>query len=187
MLASDYDAFCEVVVGFAELKGKQLSPAAIKLYWASMQHWNITDFRQAAETLLRSCAFMPTPKDFEDLRKAARPLAGEAWAKVLNFVRHSFRPSGNHLVDPRSEFDTTTLRAVESIGGFRAIAMSDTSSTPFLEKRFAENYDSMQDVQDVREALPRLTTNSALPKPNGPVKANGLLARFTPPGDHDGH
>ena len=38
MTPADYDAFCAVVVGFAEIKGKHLSAAAIEIYWRSMQH-----------------------------------------------------------------------------------------------------------------------------------------------------
>ena len=74
MNAIDRKAFCEIVLGFAELKGKQLSAAAIELYWRSMQHWPLEDFRAAAQQLLRTCEFMPTPKDFEDLRRASKPL-----------------------------------------------------------------------------------------------------------------
>ena len=71
MQPSDRKAFLEVVVGFAELKGKQLSAPALELYWNAMQGWTIEDFRKAAAHLLQTCEFMPTPKDFNDLKKAA--------------------------------------------------------------------------------------------------------------------
>lgn len=186
MLESDYDAFCEVVVGFAELKGKALSPAAIKLYWSAMKSWDIADFRLAAEQLLMTCTFMPTPKDFEDLRKASRPLAAEAWARVYEFACRDWRPSGQHLRDPSVEFDEITLRTVATIGGFRAIAMGDSNSNQFIAKRFAENYDSLQDAQETREALPQIANGKRNGKLSGLTKLSGVLSRFTPPEDGDG-
>lgn len=171
MVPGDYDAFCEVVVGFAELKGKALSPAAIKLYWAAMQHWDIADFREAAENLLRSCTFMPTPKDFEDLRKAGRPTAGEAWAIALDCGRHGRKTSGNELID----------RAVQAIGGYRAIGMSEIDKTHFLERRFCEHFDSIQNAQEIREELPQIANGqSGQPKLSGPRSARDVLPGLGP-------
>lgn len=154
----DRKAFIEVVIGFAELKGKQLSAPALELYWRSLQHWTLQDFRAAAEQLLRTCEFMPLPKDFEDLRKAGRATAGEAWAAVLQFARKSYSP--NFPADPtrlRGPLaDPLVLRAVDAVGGWRAIAMSDEDSTHFIERRFCEHFESVQDSQDVRDAVPEI-------------------------------
>lgn len=176
MTPDDKQAFAEIVTGFAELKGKSLSTAALKIYWNSMQHWEIAAFREAANQLLRTCEFMPTPKDFEDLRKAGRPTAGEAWTEVLNYVRKGFvywdagRPTPNAAVQkPASPL---TDRAVAAIGGYQAIAMSETDKTHFLERRFAEHYEAMQDADEVREALPQVAF-SERPKLNGPQRLLG--------------
>lgn len=150
MTPQDRAAFLEVVVGFAELKGKQLSAPALELYWRAMQHWSLADFRVAAEQLIRTCEFMPTPKDFEDLRKANELTAGEAWADVLKYVRSGGEDETDFGDQPR------TVAAVRAIGGFRAIAMSRTDQTPFLERRFAEHYDAISDREDVREAVPQI-------------------------------
>jgi hypothetical protein len=163
MLENDYDSFCEVIVGFAELKGREMSAAAIKLYWAAMQHWELDEFRQAAEQLLRTCTFMPTPKDFEDLRKAALPTPGEAWATALEIGRHGGRTSGDRLID----------RAVRAIGGYNAIGMSEVDKTHFLERRFCEHYEAMQDAQETRDALPDLSPSP--PRVSGPARLGSLL------------
>lgn len=147
MTPADRKAFLEVVIGFAELKGKQLSAPALELYWRAMQGWDLADFRAAAEQLLRTCEFMPTPKDFEDLRKAGELSAGEAWSLVLDAARgHAELPD-----DPRID------AAVRAIGGLRAIGMSTTDQTPFLERRFAEHYETIGEREDIREAVPALT------------------------------
>lgn len=153
MTPADYDSFCEIVLGFAELKGKQLSAPALELYWRAMQDWPIDEFRSAANHLLKTCDWMPTPKHFEDLRKASRPVASEAWLKARASCSTAYTPrgyvggtSGDPLID----------KAVHVLGGYGVIAMCDLDKLQFLEKRFNEAYESMQDAQDVRVSLPHL-------------------------------
>ena len=119
MTPADYDAFCAVVVGFAEIKGKHLSAAAIEIYWRSMQHWPLDDFRAAAEQLLRTCEFMPTPKDFEDLRRAAKPTAGEAWLAALDGSRQILpTPDRAPMRYANTSGDPLIDRTVAMLGGF---------------------------------------------------------------------
>lgn len=165
MNPGDRKKFLEVIIGFAELKGKALSAPAMELYWRSLQHWDLSDFLAAAEHLIRTCEFMPLPKDFEDLRKAGRPTAGEAWAKAVAACGscHSAvgYTSGGTCGDPFVD------RVVRAIGGFRAIAMCDSEKLHFLERRFSEHFETMQDAQDTREAVPAITfkTRSTLTGP----------------------
>lgn len=173
MKSTDRKKFVEVVMGFAELKGKQLSTPALELYWRSMQHWELPDFLAAAEQLVRTSEFMPTPKDFEDLRKAGRATAGEAWAhavascgschSALGYT--SGGTCGDHFVD----------RVVRAIGGYRAIALCDPEKLHFLEKRFAEHFESMQDAEDVREAVPQIAFSGGHAL-NGPRRIRDLLS-----------
>lgn len=178
MTPQDRKAFIEVVIGFAELKGKQLSAPALELYWRSLQHWPLEEFKVAAEHLLRTCEFMPLPKDFEMLRKAGRPTAGESWAAVLEFVRSSYSPNFPTRLPVRGPLaDPLVQRAVNAVGGFRAVAMSDVNATQFLEKRFCEHFETVQDCDDVRVALPQIayTDRRAL---NGPQSAGSVLGRL---------
>lgn len=156
MTPEDYDDFCKVVVGFAALKGRSLPPEAIELYWHTMQDWGIEDFKHAAEQLLRTCQWMPTPKEFEDLRKAARPVAAEAWitarknagTAIICGQVTSGKSCGEELID----------RAVAAIGGYGAIAMCETSKLGFLERRFTEHYGELQDVHETRQAVPQIAS-----------------------------
>lgn len=155
MNPTDRKAFVEIVVGFAELKGKALSAPAIELYWHAMRHWPIDDFRAAAEHLLRSCEFMPTPKDFEDIRKAGRLTAGEAWLRVLENVRSSAYRRGETC-------GGAIDRAVYALGGYHVVGHCDIDRLGFLERRFADHYETMQDAADTREAVPRLSRGASL-------------------------
>jgi hypothetical protein len=168
VIPADRKAFIETVIGFAELKGKKLSVPALELYWRALQHWSLEDFRAAAEQLLRTCEFMPVPKDFEDLRKAARMTPGEAWAEVLACARQGGKSIGDSLTD----------RAVRAIGGYHAISMSNTEQTPFLERRFCTHYEAIRDSEEIREAVPQIVCDeTSKPKLNGPTSAAALLAR----------
>lgn len=162
MILADRPKFLEVVLGFAELKGKALSVPALELYWNAMQDWHINDFRDAANRLIKTCAFMPTPKDFEDLRKAGRATPGEAWALVRAAAR-----AGDPCPD-----DYRIQAAVSALGGIRAIGMTNTDQMPFLERRFAEHFESISDAEDVREAVPQITGRRSL---SGPQLLNKLL------------
>lgn len=142
MTQDDYDGFCEVVIGFAELKGKQLSAPAVELFWHAMRHWPLDAFRAAAEQLLRTCQFMPTPKDFQDLLRAGEHTAGEAWDAVY---------LGRGVVTERAR------RAAEIASSGRRLGMLDIErEVPHVQRRFIEIYNELTDVEHTRAALPDL-------------------------------
>jgi hypothetical protein len=150
MVEADKTDFVKVVMGFAELKGKQLSLPALELYWAALSDWDLIQFKAAAAHLLKTCEFMPTPKDFEDLRKAGRATAGEAFAiAVAHAASSAYRRgvTGVDLID----------RCVRMIGGYGAIAICDEDKLHFLERRFVEHYGALEDAEEVRHALPAIS------------------------------
>ena len=166
MESSDRQKFIEVVIGFAEMRGKQLSAPALELYWKAMKDWPLDEFKVAADHLLKTSEFMPTPYNFEELRKAGRPTAGEAWAMVLEHAKGEWRQGviGEPLVD----------KAVQILGGYREIAMCDTSKLGFLERRFCEHYDDLETVEDTRVAVPELTGDrDALRRLTAKLKGSG--------------
>lgn len=152
MRNTDRQRFLEIIIGFAEIKGRTLSRPGLELFWNAMQDWSIEDFQTAANRLVSTCEFMPGPKEFEDLRKAGRPTVGEEWATILEAARSGSIPN----------VSVPALRAVAAIGGLGAIAMSKTDATPFLERRFAEHFAQLQDAVEIREALPQLAAPDAV-------------------------
>jgi hypothetical protein len=150
--------FLKVMNGMAGMKKLQLTTDILDLWWTCMKSWEIGDFKAAAAHLLTKCEFMPQPKDFEDLRKAGRPSAGEAWAKVLDHVRKGwYRYTDGGVGRYERELapnEALINSAVEAIGGYRAIAIHQESTLHFLERRFCEHYESIQDREEVRTALP---------------------------------
>lgn len=150
MKREDYKRFCEIVGGFAELKGKQLSAPAIDLYWRAMQGWTLAEFQVASEHLLRTAQFMPTPAEFEALKKAGKFTAAEAWDAVLEHCKGAYRNGAG--IDNGGPVDM----AARGLGGYRAIAMHDSEKLHFLQRQFAERFEELDDVMEIRHAVPQL-------------------------------
>src|ERR1700759_829480 len=91
MIDADKAEFIGVLVGLAAIKpGKDLTREAYEIWWLAMRdNWTLEHFKSAASHLASSCEFMPSPYHFEQLRKAARQTAGEAFAQALQHVRTS--------------------------------------------------------------------------------------------------
>lgn len=167
MVDADKPRFLAVLNGLAAVKpGAKLTPEALDVWWTSMRNWPIDEFRAAAAQLAKSCEFFPSPYHFEQLRKAGEPTSGEVWAEVLELVR-----SGDYR--QREHANPRVNAAVRAIGGWQAIANSNTEFTHLVEKRFAEHFEAIGDREDVREALPNLTGG---PRLSGPVRM--LLGRL---------
>lgn len=185
MIPTDKSKFIKQLVGLAAIKpGKSLTEEAYEIWWLAMQDWSLEDFTAAAAQLARSVEFMPSPFHFEQLRKAGRPTAGEAWIAALEYARKGWTRWGDNTVSQmpamKPPADPLIAKAVQAIGGYEAIAMSPADKTHFLEQRFAQNYDSMQDAHEIREALPQLTQASSTRRLNGAKSTQELLARSHP-------
>lgn len=156
MQPTDRAEFAQVMNGMAAIKGRDLTPEALKLWWAALADWSIDEFKAAAAHLLKACAFMPTPYDFEQLRRAGDMTAGEAWELVL---------SGKPL-------EGRALRAARAVGGQYAIRHAHIErDLPHFERRFKEAYAELTDVDQVRDALPQIAKidprlTDALPAPS---------------------
>ena len=148
MTPKDKPKFVAAIEGMAALKpGARLTPESFELFWAAMApDWSLEEFKAAAAHLVRSVEFMPNPYHFAELRKAARPTAAEEWANVLDLARGREA----RALSPVAE------RALAAIGGIEAVRMSETTKTPFLERRFCEHYAELRDVAEVRTALPEI-------------------------------
>lgn len=159
MTLSDFDQFSVIIAGMAEMYGKPITAAGIKMYWAVLhKRWDLGDFAAAAGDLCGTCQFMPTAKDFEDLRNKGKMTPGEAWtiarSMSMSCIHHGAVTAGgscgNEFID----------RVVKAVGGYRTIFMANERDIGFIERRFAEHYESMMDAEDTRERLPQITSQA---------------------------
>ena len=156
MQQADFKRFKIVMNGMAKVYEREIDAAVLDAYWLALGRWSLEEFESAAAQLLRTSKFMPRPADFHELARAGRPTAGEAWAHVLQLARHGGMPVFGQESPP--SLSPLARRALDAIGGLNAVAMSDVDKTPFLERRFCEHYESISDAEEVREALPELTS-----------------------------
>lgn len=165
MQPSDKPQFARILVGLATIKpGAKLTPEALEVWWLALQSWALEEFQKAAGHLASSVEFMPSPFHFAQLRKAGRATAGELWARAVECARR-----GGGSADPMIE------TCVGALGGWSVVRFCDEDKLHFLERRFAEHYEQIQDAEDVRESLPQIAGPSRLPKLSGPRPVADLL------------
>lgn len=168
MRQADFQRFRAVMTGMAKVYEREIDGALLDAYWLALRDWSLADFEAAAAHLMRTSKFMPRPADFHELREAGRQTAAEAWLQALRHAASSaYRngPLGDPLID----------RAVAALGGYRVIAMCEDDKLGFLERRFAEHYEAIQDAEETRRALPGIGNGEALsaedrPRVEGPRK-----------------
>lgn len=180
MQANDFPRFQAVMTGMAELYQRELSAPLMDAYWLALTDWPLSEFEAAAGQLMKTEEFMPKPVAFNKLRKAGRQTAGEAWIRVLEYARHGYNVNGLQWANGGGSVgpdDPLVRRAVAAIGGYKAIAMSETDKTHFLERRFCEHFEGMQDAEEIREAVPEIAFDRRAGI-SGPTSVGNLLGRI---------
>jgi hypothetical protein len=161
VIDAEKPAFVAALNELAALKpGVKITREGYAAWWNAMRDWSLEDFRIACAWLAKTSEFMPNPFHFEQLRKATRPTAGEAWALVREAAR-----AGEQCPE-----HPATAYAVRALGGMRAIGMTNTDQMPFLERRFNEHYETISEAQEVREAIPSLAATSTRKLPYDPKR-----------------
>lgn len=155
----DFPRFRAVMAGMAKLYEREIDGPLLDAYWLALRDWSLSDFEAAAGHLMATSEFMPRPAAFSALRRAAQPTAAEAWAKA----RAACQWTVNGYIE-KPGTDPLVALALRSIGGANALAMCDTDKLHFLERRFAQVYESLADSDATREALPQI----AAPRAVGP-------------------
>ena len=151
MQSTDFERFHTLLLGMGELYGKDISRPLLDAYWVALRDWELPDFETACGHLMAHATFMPRPAEFTALRKAGRATPGEAWLEARRYVRwglHGF------TLDPACP--PLIAKCVHVIGGPNVIGMCDEDKLTFLEKRFVEYFENMQESDDTREAVPQI-------------------------------
>lgn len=155
----DFPRFRAVMAGMAKVYEREIDGPLLDAYWLALRDWSLADFEAAAGHLMATSEFMPRPAAFSALRKAARPSPVEAW----DLARRSLQWTVNGYVEAPG-IDPLVAKALRSIGGANALAMCDEDKLHFLERRFVQVYESLQDSNDTRQALPQIAGPAARPR-----------------------
>jgi hypothetical protein len=155
MQRDDFQRFRAVMTGMAKVYERELDGLLLDAYWLALGSWSLEDFESGAAHLMRTSKFMPRPADFNELRKASLPTAGEAWAAVLEHLKAGTREwtDGGRTWDGGPTITAEIDKSVAVLGGYRALAMMPTKELPWMERRFAEHYGDLTEAAQRREVI----------------------------------
>lgn len=160
MQQQDKPAFLATINGLAAIKpGAKITTEALDMWWLALKDWGIEDFKKAATLLAKTSEFMPNPYHFEQLRKASNPTSGEAFQKAMLLARRAPPRELPSLTSGDDAIDS----AVRALGGYTELANCESGKLHFLERRFAEHYETISEVEETRRAIP-LLSNGSLPQ-----------------------
>ena len=157
MLVTEGDKFRNILRGMGRMYSAEPDNLVLDAYWIALCDWEFQDFQAAAQRLMKTSKFMPRPSDFEDLRKAGRATAAEAWLEARKHLVWGLQGYTLSAACP-----PLIAKVVRALGGADQIAMTSQDKLPFVERRFAEHFETLQDATDTREALPQIAGPTAL-------------------------
>ncbi len=109
MLREEYDAFSGVMRDLCAAFDKPVTDDRVRVFWETLKHVNLHDFRRSAETWKSTQRKFPTPRDLKPERVSAPPPKPQedperwsSWAIAANKILFSvayqgdrgFRPMG---------------------------------------------------------------------------------------------
>lgn len=135
---ADREEFQEVWTGAYSLYRQSVSESMLELCFAALQRYSIADVSRGLTAHIRNPdtgQYAPKPADvIKHIGGSSQSAAGEAWAKV----DYAIRCIGNY----RSVvFDDPKIHAaIERLGGWTKMALTENKEYPFLQNHFLKLY-----------------------------------------------
>lgn len=112
MKLSDEKEFNQIIIGLAEIFGKEVTDTFLRLYFGALEDLEIEYIRKTANVLARTCKFFPKPVEF---REALQPNLEVQASLAYEKVERAFRRVG---IYSSVIFDDPVIHAVlRSLGG----------------------------------------------------------------------
>lgn len=153
----DKPTFFSLLIGIAELHGRELSETVLEIYWGALQSFTLPDLQRAFSTLLTNPdtgQYLPKPADIvRMLTGNSQTQALQAWAKVERAIRQV--GSWQTVV-----FDDPIIHAtIRDMGGWIALCQTPTDELAFRAKEFENRYRGF--VPDPPKDYPRALIGQA--------------------------
>ncbi|WP_043767546.1 DUF6475 domain-containing protein [Algiphilus aromaticivorans] len=184
MRTEDKAKFAELVTGMAEIYGREVTAASLRLWWATLGDHSLDDVDHALRAHVRdpeSGQWMPKPADvIRRLEGSARDQEADleaqavsAWGKALEALRNTGPYQDCPIEDPRA------LAAIEDQGGWQSFCMMETRQLTWARKQFIDAYKCMEapgtprsklgihSSQNVRQIGEARSAGESLPKLGG--------------------
>lgn len=138
MNTSDMEAFDEIWMQAHEIYGKRPEPRVVYMVFQSLQAFPLADIEHALcrhITNPDTGQYPPKPADIVRLLQgSSQSASGEAWAKVDRAIRCIGNYRSVVFDDPKIH------AAIERLGGWQKIALTDEKEYPFLRNNFLKLY-----------------------------------------------
>lgn len=133
--------FAQLMTGVAEVYGKDISEAGLRIWWSALDRFDFDQVRRAVDAHCNDAErgqWMPRPADVvRQIEGTPTEQAQAAWAKV----EHALRGIGG---GPSWVFDDPGIhRALQQIGGVAALSNCPSEKDlTFLREQFCKRYAS---------------------------------------------
>ena len=154
----DKKKFLEMMTGFCEIHGKELSENALKLYIKAVENFDDELVFDAMNRFMLGSSFFPKPHDIIELiqgKTSDAPLL--AWQSVIEAIAEHGAYQSVRFEDGRIG------RAIALMGGWPALCSTDTKDMVWRQKDFERIYTSLH-PESSSESLQGLHESSNLKK-----------------------
>lgn len=138
MTENDRAEFVEIMQAIYSLYNKDFSKPLLKLWWASLAQYDMTDVRQALSGHVQNPdngQFLPRPADVvRHLTGTTQTKSLEAWAKVERAIRSVGAYQSVTFDDP------AIMAALQDMGGWVAICRTSDQEMPFKAQEFGKRH-----------------------------------------------
>lgn len=138
MVETDKPEFANIVKAVLDMKGKEISPAVLRLWWATMEEFSIEEVRHGFTRWLKSPdsgGFAPMPADIIRMIEGSSGDRGMlAWGMVMEAIK---RVGGWQSVC----FEDPIIHCIiEDMGGWPKLCSTDGGEMNFRAADFAKRY-----------------------------------------------
>ena len=138
MKMTDKVEFGKIIQSLFEYYDRKISNAVVDMYWQGLEHYELTDIRNALNRHMRnpdSGQFMPKIADIAKMiGGTTQDAALQAWAKVDQAVRRVGTYSDVAFDDPLIH------RVLTDMGGWISLGQKREDEWPFIAKEFENRY-----------------------------------------------
>jgi len=155
MVETDKAEFANIVKAVLDMKGKEVSPAVLRLWWAALEEFSIEEVRHGITRYVRSPdsgSFAPMPADIIRMIEGGAGDRGMlAWGKVMEAIK---RVGGWQSVC----FDDPIIHCVlEDMGGWPKLCSTEGDEMSFRAADFAKRYRAYAERGTPERFAPYLT------------------------------
>ena len=144
----DKKAFAEMISTLAVLYDKDVSPVLRKIYWEVLSTYSDEEVKFMFNQAVANCKFFPKPSELiqfiktikQEQKQLEEITSLEAWGMVMSGLEYGRVPE-----------DEKIQQAIRRLGGWDYLKGKTYDDLHWLEKRFVEHYNQIEESQKYGE------------------------------------